>query len=534
MYRPSLILAVMVNVILSLFLTEIKGEHILFGETALTQENIVMNENLAVVGQVVGTPILLKETNTISIELCISVDKSITLREQSFDTPDFGVLLKRPSVGTEQTDGNSYFVPIGDHGGIDNINYLEEESMICGNVNHVPSDGSYVGIFRYQDYESVSPCKYDNCYTCDGDNSTCPVGCEADDSCECCPGMSGPDCLTHNLCYEISCLNGGLCNHKTGLCICLEGWWGGNCEVPTCNMNGYFISEEKGCQCLKGWKGHSCDTCDDSPKPGRTHICVPSSNPHAAGYILMSVSKDVASDVVAGKAYIPGSEQWIAEKKKPHGQKKLSYGAIYPGDIGYDRHIRDCTCSTTSLESRDIAQDASVLFTQDNLNQMARSYDLSLNKRSYWRQRSLSLGLSIPKDTEPGAFEQLLEESKSTIVLKNNHVEELEEIIEELTEELEKCEKKLKKNDCSQQQGILTGFWILLPYAIITTLIIIVLIFYMTYAWFGTPSANRRRERNKDISSNIGSKMDRNEKKKGKKKRRKESWIEQKNSHKLV
>ncbi|XP_072022932.1 uncharacterized protein [Amphiura filiformis] len=94
---------------------------------------------------------------------------------------------------------------------------------------------------------------------------------------ECPAGRWGPP-----TCISIcdNCYNGGICDDKTGECVCRPGFTGPNClracgqnkfgwdcehqcgfnlAVASCPLSVFCVPDPAGCSCIPGWKGTKCD-----------------------------------------------------------------------------------------------------------------------------------------------------------------------------------------------------------------------------------------------------------------------------------
>lgn len=85
--------------------------------------------------------------------------------------------------------------------------------------------------------------------------------CKLDGTCLCWRQFEGSDC-SRLKCTE-DCGERGLCNGKTGKCMCKKEWTGDNCKVPicapsNCNGNGNCQIESKKCACSPGFTGNQC------------------------------------------------------------------------------------------------------------------------------------------------------------------------------------------------------------------------------------------------------------------------------------
>ncbi|VDH99984.1 Hypothetical predicted protein, partial [Mytilus galloprovincialis] len=99
---------------------------------------------------------------------------------------------------------------------------------------------------------------------------------------KCSSGWTGPLCNEtcpapyygdgcQKICY---CKNGGLCNHKTGVCQCQAGYTGQYCgtkctkgkfglgclQTCLCQNNAECVPENGFCICSPGWKGLTCES----------------------------------------------------------------------------------------------------------------------------------------------------------------------------------------------------------------------------------------------------------------------------------
>lgn len=82
--------------------------------------------------------------------------------------------------------------------------------------------------------------------------------------------------LQTDLCKNTKCGSNGNCNPNTGICECLNGYTGENCEIPPngrnlcegidCGRNGNCVDGR--CQCRNGYTGNRCQT-----PPAATNLC---------------------------------------------------------------------------------------------------------------------------------------------------------------------------------------------------------------------------------------------------------------------
>jgi hypothetical protein len=167
--------------------------------------------------------------------------------------------------------------------------------------------------------------------------------------CECCPGYNGLGCGVRDKCYDVSCANSGTCDSNTGHCLCISGWGGVKCDVPSCNApNGMYDDRIKKCVCKNGWAGVSCDQCAVS-SGNNDWVCVPSKSPLLKGYVLMILPKNYVVQLLSGAA-------------KP--DPTISYNAIRPGSAGYNGKIFDCMCEPPVSTKRGASPANLALYSQ--------------------------------------------------------------------------------------------------------------------------------------------------------------------------
>ena len=110
------------------------------------------------------------------------------------------------------------------------------------------------------------------------ENVNCQNGgtCGGNGVCMCVNGFSGTNCeVPPDPCENVNCQNGGTCGGN-GVCMCVNGFSGTNCEVPpdpcenvncqnggTCGGNGV-------CMCVDGFSGTNCEV---PPDPCASIVC---------------------------------------------------------------------------------------------------------------------------------------------------------------------------------------------------------------------------------------------------------------------
>ena len=293
---------------------------------------IVRNANNALIGQIAGGPYLvMPQTTSEPTEVCFSVSEDVPTDTGTYPAWDF--------AAAPYTDALSdFFVPMNA-----DVTFDEENNQLCGSLTLVVGSSItfYAPVLRVEEYEAVELCNSDMCRVCNGDNSTC-VGCEEGvvlDVCgvcdgdgttcpTCCPGWTGPTCDVHDLCYDVSCTNGGLCDPLTGRCACPVGYTGKWCELPACSENGNYDTHDGKCACYYGWDGEDCSVCDQGGHE-KTYLCIPSTS---TGYTLMLMPDDDVQSWLNGKK-VSGVHPTAAYKK-----------AIYPNTYDKDGYFRNCRC----------------------------------------------------------------------------------------------------------------------------------------------------------------------------------------------
>ncbi|XP_035695384.1 uncharacterized protein LOC118429111 [Branchiostoma floridae] len=105
-------------------------------------------------------------------------------------------------------------------------------------------------------------CDVGNCTDCSGEHGKCVLG-----FCQCEPGWEGTSCSQRATCHAVNnCTDEqhGLCV-KTNVCACVPGYIGTDCsEIPTCyktdncTSRGVCVDHDR-CLCERNWTGDKCD-----------------------------------------------------------------------------------------------------------------------------------------------------------------------------------------------------------------------------------------------------------------------------------
>lgn len=108
---------------------------------------------------------------------------------------------------------------------------------------------------------------------------TTPPTVPSSSTCECGPGLVGPDCSqsTPTTCPTldgITCGPNGTCDTSTMYCACNVGWTGLTCSIPACpvdadgnSCSGNGTCERNVCNCNQGFTGADCSIKNGDPAP---------------------------------------------------------------------------------------------------------------------------------------------------------------------------------------------------------------------------------------------------------------------------
>jgi len=509
---------------------------------------VVVNAKGSIVGQVVGTSVMLKtlEGDTPNSKLCLRLFPGVPIDKKSFPVADFAFF--NPSQNT--------FVPMN----LEDVETRRDGEELCAVVTLKKEGFGYAPIFRYQDWKSVDPCVYDTCMVCNGHNTTCsgcdqvPFSgkvydecevcggdnsecrdckgvingpakrdrcgtCEGDGStCICCPGMTNPPfCDVEDKCYNVRCLNGGVCSNNTGICSCTLGFTGKNCEIKDCNSNGFYSPKDDMCTCDRGWSGSDCTTCGFPETKGDKFICAPFGMD--GEYILTTLPENLADQVVKHNG-VAANESEVRDLRQITiiMRNEYHYGPIWPGSTGYDGYIRDCACKKTPIkeDERDphnikelgkmIPVDSEskhqvpVMFTKSELYSMSERHHLSEDSKEAIRQRNRRSGLYHPKDVEPKTYDDISERCLDVVESRNTEIQAHEsyfrQALHSRAAQAQNCQQSVSK----QEYG--APFWVLAAYAIVATVIIIAMVVLAIARTFELPLVNGVKKRFDEFTLN--------------------------------
>lgn len=446
---------------------------------------VVMNEIGGQVGQLVGTgfSVDFEEGSKITtVRICLPIDFDIPHDNDTWPVPDLAIFA------------NDTYTALG----IDPIE-IEDDSHICGSVSE---EGMYFPVYReVGNWTAIPPCKLDACNVCNGDNSTCE-GCDGvpnsglvndtcgvcggdNSTCVCCPGMIGEECDIEDKCYDVTCLNDGVCDPLDGQCACPSQWIGEFCELPRCSGNGIYNLAKSACLCYRGWAGVDCSICNKSPFEDHVYLCLPLLE--GTDYTLMAVKEGSASQFLDGKAALTVT---------------ANRSAIRPNTVGSDGITRDCRCKrieTQSNKKKSIeikrqdkiarARQARHILDQqiqEKNNRIRDVFETMLrnrfkneandgvrgNKKMSATTAREDLLLRIVKSTTEDFFVELLDTILEEVELTENETQAFTEFYEECLEHHFEDKDKSSIN-------FETSFYILLPLAIVFTITTVLLIFIM-------------------------------------------------------
>lgn len=529
----------------------------------------VVNRKSSVVGQVVGTPVMIKTTRGKADGIvCVNTYLEVPIDKWSYPTPDFGVFDN--SVDT--------FVPMG----LSVLNVKGNGTQLCASVSFDTKGIVIAPVFRYKQWDDVDLCIYDSCMVCNGDNSTCsgcdgiPYSgktidqcgvcggdnsqctdckgvinglskedrcgvCDGDGStCICCPGMTNPPfCDVEDKCYNVVCLNGGTCANTTGVCSCVLGYTGKNCEISDCNYNGFFSPKTSRCLCDRGWGGVDCSTCAPPKNHTNKFICIP--NGAKEEYILTELPSIVADALVSGKSNDSISTEYqILFNVFESVEKRWRTKSIWPGHSSRDGYIRDCECKKTPIgnKGRELNDNEElkktipisphskkklpVMFTKSELYSMSSMNHLDDHSKDTIRRRNRDFGLTHPRDVEPKPYDYISERCLAVMETRSEEVDAFEHFFRLLAEP--RNVQSSSSGDCTnvtKKEEYGPAFWTLVGWSIFITLVVIVTYAAIILYIFQMPVKGMIKRKVDTFTLMSGDKMRRSGKSKRSRKRRK-------------
>lgn len=519
---------------------------------------VVKNEKGAIVGQIVGSTVKIQllQKDQDNARMCLRTFPGIPIFKDSFPVPDFALLSSRE-------DG---FKPMRF-----TVEVNEETGEICADeVLLTEGTLAYAPIYRYEEYQDVDICHYDTCLICNGDGEVC-AGCDqvpfsgkeldlcevcgGDDTsckdckeiingpnkldacgicagdgstCICCPGMTNPPaCDVEDKCYKVQCLNGGVCAESTGLCSCTLGFSGKNCEINDCNANGFYSPKGNNCVCDRGWAGSNCTTCGVPEKGDMKYLCSPFSLDKDNGYVLTTLPTHEADAIVNG----PGEDEKESKQDKSNRMliekimiRGTNYPPIWPGSVGHDGYLRDCSCKKTPIKQKErdthsedelgilipVEESSKVriptLFTKNELYMMSIRHHLSEGAKTAIRQRNKRSGLMHPRDVEPKTYDDISERCLDVIDSRTKEVEAHETFFREaLHPRSEETDP-----DCinvTEEEELGAAFWTVLALLILVTLLLILTFVCILMYVFKVPFVRHFNDRVDEFTLRSGAKM---------------------------
>ena len=197
--------------------------------------------------------------------------------------------------------------------------------------------------------------------TCTNNNNCSNNGVCVFGKCHCYPAYSGDTCEKIDNCFKTICQNHGLCDHKSGTCVCKGKYIGSYCELLDCGIHGNYDITSKTCICMAGYNGVYCDQCQLHPQNenNRTFVCCPiHNNQNGHSYLHLAVAENKLYKYLGGSIY--------------------SHSCVIPGHVTKSGVLLDCSCNVENKQKPITSHVSSRVISQNTITRMMIQSDPSI------------------------------------------------------------------------------------------------------------------------------------------------------------